>query len=787
MERRVFTSLLLFCVFTLVVSTGSEPSLPSTNSCAPSSNCLSPWINSAPVVDSALEKSLKHSADVIVESIGHEDFDHLILGVVGAVFHNSLEFSRLERLDDQELGAVLVRFGYMLAFIDDYISEKYGSKTIERLSKEVYYTEMMVLSTYIREFAAGTRAKFLLTEMRKCSAPIHLVRIIEQFGKTSENHDLEYVAKRLMPFAQVSIEEKEDLVRSVPLVKSGWVDGTLGPGDTIYQMFPEEVFASKRKGESMLDAFKRKIDTFPQGAGTIWLMPIRYWRGWGNIQSPYGHSALCNNWKFLTPEDEIELARYATAKQKVFLFDSVFNHTGRDEFLGTDMGPYPDGCYAKDRGYTIDWYGSTDEGRMFDTMKLNYDERKTWLSTYQEMAARLRRHGWPDSGVSIGFRFDIAGFVRTEFWNWAIERFRKEFGATPPMIAEWANVGHVMEMFGNSAVGYGEDVRKEIEEISMGHTGESFGKLEGLFNEYKDLWANVYIVWSNHDEHQHWHSHMNLSPVARVLGEKTGASRLYALAEELHNAGVSYEVTSGFQELNRRLFDSVPYPLAAYGLHYNDFSFEKYKAYMGLVFLGFPPSTIPCFLGGDETLTATKFLNGATPLESLDPEAAADNIYKMLVETPVDVIVEGRKLAEKIEDEALRSKALQVLESIPANDMGRVGKLGSQAVETARKFREVISLRKKLFSQIQDWDTKVVYAQNDIWCVKHELGDRARYVIVNKAAAPEDGATGYSIWIDGNLFNLKPWQCQVIEVQFGQQTVLYDSSAPSTNQILTAA
>ena len=58
---------------------------------------------------------------------------------------------------------------------------------------------------------------------------------------------------------------------------------SLQGGDVIYQVFMDSVARECRPGERPIGAFKRRIDAMPAGIGSIWMMPIRFWRGWNEI------------------------------------------------------------------------------------------------------------------------------------------------------------------------------------------------------------------------------------------------------------------------------------------------------------------------------------------------------------------------------------------------------------------------------------------------------------------------------------------------------------------------
>ena len=96
-----------------------------------------------------------------------------------------------------------------------------------------------------------------------------------------------------------------------------------------------------------------------------------------------------------------------------------------------------------------------------------------------------------------------------------------------------------------------------------------------MFKNQPDRFA--YISASNHDKDGHY--------LDAVAEGKPDAPRCSILTN------------SGYNIFN------IPYQVGVYGLHRDKICFEKMKAYLGLIYLGFTPNVIPTMFAGDEIFT----------------------------------------------------------------------------------------------------------------------------------------------------------------------------------------
>ncbi len=598
------------------------------------------------------------------------------------------------------------------------------------------YQELILLASYLGEvdiYQKKNKSPVFSNALAGCSAPEHLIRILIYFIKKS-NMD-----KSLSSDFIRTIEKIKDNFSILPLkIYEGEKENNffpLAPGGAVYQVFLNSLALNAKKNERPVEVFKsiikKKVED--EGITSIWLMPVQFFRGFNGVNSPYGRSANALNWQFLTSREETELINYSSALGVTIYFDTVLNHTGRDITLGLQAGPYPEECYIKDAGNaTFSWEGLRDVNAELDTMKLNYDNPLTWKYAYQEMASKLRRIGWnAESALKLGFRLDVAGFVNWDFWRWAIDNFKKEFGAVPPLMAEWGNFNDVESMFGKFAATYHEKVREELIAVS-GSKENGFGNLPGFFQSFNDRWQYLfYIVYGNHDEHQHA---MNHNPVAKIMASK----------------GINSS--------------TLPYPLGVFGINNGEISFEKLKIYIALNFLGFPPNAIPSYFAGDELITkAIKFLNDE-PLGELTEKS---------VELYTGGLIENMNLS-KTEKNELISQAVECY----------------YFFKEMLFFRKIIFRGKESII-----DSRLLKSDDNVWCVKFKLKNSEEYfVLLNKEAASNKDkysqTKNLDIYYDGGSIKttLMPYQIKIIRRFNNIDAIIFDSDGFNTGEsILKAA
>jgi glycosidase len=178
-----------------------------------------------------------------------------------------------------------------------------------------------------------------------------------------------------------------------------------------------EVNVRQYTPEGTFKAFEQHIDRLKEmGVQTLWFMPIHPISKLdrkGTLGSYYAVQSYVDvNPEFGTMEDWKSLVKKCHSLGMKVIIDWVPNHTGADhKWLTTNPDFYVLDSVTKKPISPFDWT---------DTRKLNYEN----LAFQDTMIAQMKF--WITETDIDGFRCDVAGEVKNEFWKKCITALKKE-------------------------------------------------------------------------------------------------------------------------------------------------------------------------------------------------------------------------------------------------------------------------------------------------------------------------------------------------------------------------
>ncbi|NEV94159.1 alpha-amylase [Psychroflexus sp. YR1-1] len=263
--------------------------------------------------------------------------------------------------------------------------------------------------------------------------------------------------------------------------------------------------------EGTFDAFTKDIPELKKlGVKVIWLMPVypismknrkatpdlsiediedpeEKEKYLGSYYAISDYTAI--NPEFGTSEDFDELVETAHDNGMYVILDWVANHTGWDHKWIEEHPEY----YHKDKAGNVTDPINPDTGESWgwtDVAHLNYENDSLWTAMKEEMVY------WVKEKNIDGFRADVAGNVKTEFWNYVVpvlEKVKPVF-----MLAESEDKDLFYEAFD---MGYNWEGHHIINEIAQGnkdvkHWDAYMAKIDTTYQ--KDDYLMNFIT--NHDE-----------------------------------------------------------------------------------------------------------------------------------------------------------------------------------------------------------------------------------------------------------------------------------------------
>lgn len=263
--------------------------------------------------------------------------------------------------------------------------------------------------------------------------------------------------------------------------------------------------------EGTFDAFTKDIPQLKQlGVKVIWLMPVypismKRRKATGDlsiedIKDPQEKKKYLGSYYAIsdytavnpdhgTKEDFDQLVKTAHDNGMYVILDWVANHTGWDHKWIEDHPEY----YMKDKNGNVTDPINPDTGESWgwtDVAHLNYDNKDLWTAMSDDMLYWVKNHNID------GFRCDVAGNVKTEFWNYAVPKLKEEKPVF--MLAESEDKDLFYEAFD---MGYNWEGHHIINEIAKGKQNVSdwdayMAKIDTTYQ------ADDYLMnfITNHDE-----------------------------------------------------------------------------------------------------------------------------------------------------------------------------------------------------------------------------------------------------------------------------------------------